>query len=55
MIQQQPQPSNPLERVTQQYEFSLSKQRDMVAVSVTDLAYLLRQLQPEGYKDQTSP
>lgn len=50
---QQTQPSNPMERVIQQYEFSKAKQRDMVALSLADLAYLLRKITPEGYKDQT--
>ena len=53
MMQPQSQPSNPLDRVLQQYEFNRSKHRDMVAVSLSDLAYLLQQLRPEGYKDKT--
>lgn len=44
MLTQSAPPSDPIERIVAQYEFSRSHNRDMVAVSVPDLARLLKAL-----------
>lgn len=54
MIQQETQSVEPMDRVVHQYEYSKAKQRDSVVLSLSDLSYLLRQLQSEGYKEKTS-
>lgn len=56
MDKNDPEQISPLERVERQFSFAQSHRRDMVAVTTSDLNYLLSHLHSThclGYKDET--